>query len=1471
MATDFATFGAMTATTLAIAPKLNEAAMPIVRSMPGATNFVQRGTAALAGAISGVPGAFVETGSQYLQAGADHKPGMSDLLRNIYSYSIIGAGMSAVMPVGKGPEKASRAAEKPGKEDIIYFTESFAPRYKTPASEADKHLEIVLGHLAAKKALEHGPDMLDFSPPRDKIWHPEDFDLSEFPTASYLKWALEERPIGKLPAPLSDLGLPEHETFGKLDGLARALRSLDAVLPPQKKTGLGAQDLEMPPFDVSIGDKKLSVSKIGIGEVAHVYKLSIDGHDYAFKVPNDPERMDVHGSYAETAAFAFLSSKKVSDLIDFHAANPSSKGGWLLTEFVSQPVKREGEPLSDILAQHNLRLGDDWSANRGPGNVVWDLGGIEPIRFEPPRTLEALQRGIDSPEAQMIAGRRLGNITDPAELKEALMFCLDEPAISGQVARTAAQRLKNPSDLADVLSHALDTEGAAGRAAFELDKLAGTPFIKDLYYKALRNPESRVEAAKMIDKLPLQERTEAFNTAFMYRECRAMAARSIPSLPALDRAGATAQAMEYPGSRYVLLRQRMNRGDVSPELENESNNALRQYLQSYGIDGGARPGGREMTAAQWLASREGNPEGIEIEELPYIEAIWPELTDIQKQMPAVDLITLESHWNHLKPEQWRSLTPKEINEHIELLENFHLSADESETVFKNPDLKARLEQAIGRITNGIHGMIADWESLPYSFKQMSFSDLSQVERAQPWFKNGALLRLPPADAIQVSRAFNDIFAHCRSTNSAYDLADMATKPEFARWYNEHSEFLPSSEKHNTIKVLRNWDRLSPNIEKMSPDAVFREAARLDDIGVIAAEFGADSAVLHYLSSVDRGNGTVLTAAGNWIKSLRQNELDEGKRVLQRLTSERAPAEAFTEKGLTLNLQVETYFGSHPNLKSRLRAVMDTPEKIDAFGKFLDNFDYRQKRYFNSLPDSGEQSQPGIVRMLKIALDNGFDCTKKSVVRLKLTEQFGNDLLLDDAALAHLYKLSARPMLMQQLSDFVASEKRSRPIVKDLIEDQADWSRLKAKRVNDDIILSRLDQFDDTQKSQLKNLQDSELSIDRLQYYIADTPYGADAIKSLLAEGASTRQLNNLMRLSLYPEDVAIKLVHADTEGVLRVEDVIGKTRDVTAGRAFTTLLIKRVRENNELTEDRLNLLFERATTFSDSRKVRNFSLRPDTDRMNGTRGAKAFVEAADGIMKQVPADKPIVLLGRDAWPLLPVLRARGRDAQYFMWSRLQNGDQPTKDQWLKEVPPGAVVVDSGFGGSIIDNIRHIDPSASGYLMSSSNPEYPTLISSDNHRSMVDQIEKLPKLIGRSRTHLEWGGTVSRRDSGAVDVDTKFDEVLKSRWKVESESRALLKASGLPSWDAWRYSQFVGLTPQERLGLKTREEVEQHYKNIAEMRKSQIEEPEPANDAKDMQGSHHSKLVKVLNAFNLSAHTGNSIGGLPYFKNKPSGW
>ena len=86
-------------------------------------------------------------------------------------------------------------------------------------------------------------------------------DMTVLPDAQQARDLFGERRIGTMPEAFMSGGLNEEGAFTHLDALAKALRSLDAALPPQKKSGLGATDLDLPTFNIRLGYSQMSVTQ----------------------------------------------------------------------------------------------------------------------------------------------------------------------------------------------------------------------------------------------------------------------------------------------------------------------------------------------------------------------------------------------------------------------------------------------------------------------------------------------------------------------------------------------------------------------------------------------------------------------------------------------------------------------------------------------------------------------------------------------------------------------------------------------------------------------------------------------------------------------------------------------------------------------------------------------------------------------------------------------------------------------------------------------------------------------------------------------------------------------------------------------------------------------------------------------------------------------------------------------------------
>lgn len=196
-------------------------------------------------------------------------------------------------------------------------------------------------------------------------------------------------------------------------------------------------------------------------------------------------------------------------------------------------------------------------------------------------------------------------------------------------------------------------------------------------------------------------------------------------------------------------------------------------------------------------------------------------------------------------------------------------------------------------------------------------------------------------------------------------------------------------------------------------------------------------------------------------------------------------------------------------------------------------------------------------------------------------------------------------------------------------------------------------------------------------------------------------------------------------------------------------------------------------------------------------------EAATEIALDYWKDDPrtVIVLGRDAWPLVPVLKEKFcLPVQYFVMSRLQLGDPETERQWLWETPPGSMVVDTGYAGSIINRLRQLDPTVVGRLMSSAVPDkYPSVCPAGRRSTVVGELEYSPKLIKRAsgmhNGRLRQGGHMEAQHLSPKDT---------LRW-----NRRLCAALGVS--EAW--AKFTGYTPHARMGCKPHEVADRYAANL----------------------------------------------------------
>ena len=196
-------------------------------------------------------------------------------------------------------------------------------------------------------------------------------------------------------------------------------------------------------------------------------------------------------------------------------------------------------------------------------------------------------------------------------------------------------------------------------------------------------------------------------------------------------------------------------------------------------------------------------------------------------------------------------------------------------------------------------------------------------------------------------------------------------------------------------------------------------------------------------------------------------------------------------------------------------------------------------------------------------------------------------------------------------------------------------------------------------------------------------------------------------------------------------------------------------------------------------------------------------------IKNIPHNN-IVVLGRDAWPLFPMLHISRIPSQYFVFSRPQIGCRRTQQLWLKEVYPGSLVVDTGFNGTIISHISSFNFSTQGGVLfcSNNNNKYPS-ITNYHYNNVLHYIEHEGKLCRRKANtvtphgNIVWGSIVS-------------DDEQANKLKVKTQllyNYALLRLCGLSVRNAQKFSSFTGSTPKERLMMSANQR-EVHYRKVS---------------------------------------------------------
>ncbi|MBX9950291.1 MAG: hypothetical protein K2Y39_14070 [Candidatus Obscuribacterales bacterium] len=831
-----------------------------------------------------------------------------------------------------------------------------------------------------------------------------------------------------------------------------------------------------------------------------------------------------------------------------------------------------------------------------------------------------------------------------------------------------------------------------------------------------------------------------------------------------------------PGARYVLLETRQIKGNHFDDKQR----ALEHYFDKHGLKAGERidiqdktPDFKAMYPEDEIAQR-----GVAV--------IWPHLTLEQKEMTPPSLEKLMRSWHLLKPEQWKTLSESEIFEFISASDKFSI---EAQTIYETPDLRKYLAS----IDEPNEQSIEAWMTMPAKFKRLPPSDLSDiidlgVETDWNWT---TLERIAVDEAVKIARILK----------SVKDI-DVDIKGEIL--YNDdlRKAILRSPEEFKALStecqvlLTAKWRKISET-DKNRPMKELAQICLTYAYDNLVKEDGINESALHTFAKFD--------SAANFFQNL-HNILQRNESVadgqlnkifvdkVNALAKQKLKNEDLNGFKIEIEAQVEMLFETHPKTLARLKSL---------------NLDYAS---FKRILDGAvklPQSSPAIID-LAIAKNwlsegeagaNRFHSLMKTVERAQLNEH----------QVQNLMSLSPSKSMLDSIASLATHDKRAALYLQTKLNHIA-----RLRDIDPDIIADKhfqLRNFTEEETAQLQKMADQGLSLIQIATFAEERESNRDYVRQLLKENLTVPQFKDVLKLSLFPPEVALKLARAYWEGRIRLQEVVGELKNYKHGHAFYVLINDHVINERPIDGEAISKLREQAAQSNTAVYGPN---RRHTEK-DSRKPADTFVQAADSIIREIPPEQPVVLLGRDAWPLVPILRERGRNAMYFLFSRLQLDDENTNKQWLREIPPGAAVIDSGYTGTIIKAIEKFDPSVSGYLMSATHSPYPRLLKSNLHSQKVSELEILPKLIYRTHRHNEDGNAISRRKALNNDGDVQHYPGAKFRFRAESTARSILRGADMPEWTTWRYSTFVGLTPKERLGLSSSEEVQKHYESVLQAR------------------------------------------------------
>ena len=411
-------------------------------------------------------------------------------------------------------------------------------------------------------------------------------------------------------------------------------------------------------------------------------------------------------------------------------------------------------------------------------------------------------------------------------------------------------------------------------------------------------------------------------------------------------------------------------------------------------------------------------------------------------------------------------------------------------------------------------------------------------------------------------------------------------------------------------------------------------------------FGAESSTYQGILALEK-KGLAISDLQEF--SQQYGQLDEAKSIIERMVADDLPVSRFERNDMLARALAVEMFGPNPAVLERFLALCKSglnPAQLREFPeKWLPTVE-------QIIADGANVSDLTGVRLWALCrIYSAFPSQPETITRLRELEKDG--LNLSDVGLFVDDNSVHSQLLFELLNKGYRANELTSPKLSDLLA-------LRSASV-------KLDLPSET-ANYLEKLQRTGLSGARLAEYMSESPERrAGVVKGLVANQADSSRLTDQMRLLVFPEDVASRLADKARIDGMSVAEILGNLRDWRFGKNFRDLVIKQVESDGTIAAADLRALALQArTTLVEPSERSPQSVEAELVPTEfGSNLGQTLKDTADRLKELVPEDKSVVLLGRDTWPLLPILRNRGMKAQYFLWSRLNGDDPQTYKQWLK--------------------------------------------------------------------------------------------------------------------------------------------------------------------------------------------------------------